>query len=121
MASPLLDIICSLLNRGSPRKKLLAVAQGINEAILAVPPERIKTAGEMVMVAGGAQKVNALVELLTGRCLDAPVDLDNLTLVTDAWMAQQVILGCHECLPRKRLVHGAPDKLGLASQLLLDS
>ncbi len=31
--------------RESPQE-LLAVVQGINEAILAVPPERIKTAGE---------------------------------------------------------------------------
>jgi DNA-binding transcriptional regulator LsrR (DeoR family) len=70
---------------------LLTAVNGINDAIIAVPPERIKTATEVVMLAGGAQKVTALVDLLTGQCLGAPIDLDNLTLVTDAWTARQVL------------------------------
>lgn len=70
---------------------LLRAVEGINEEVLVVPPERVRTAEEVIMVAGGAQKLNALVELLDGRCPAAPVDLENLTLVTDAWTAEQVL------------------------------
>ncbi len=71
--------------------ELLVAVEGINDALLAVPEERIKTAWEMLLIAGGAQKVSVLVELLTGQCPDAPVDLDNVTIVTDAWTAKQVL------------------------------
>ena len=70
---------------------LLNAVDGINEEVLVVPPERIHTAAEVIMVAGGAQKLNALVDLLDGRCPGAPVDLDNLTLITDAWTAERVL------------------------------
>lgn len=71
--------------------RLLEAVDGINREVLVVPPERVRTADEVIMVAGGAQKLNALVDLLDGRCPGAPVDLDNLTLVTDAWTAEQVL------------------------------
>jgi len=70
---------------------LLRAVEGINEEVLVVSPERIRTADEVIMVAGGAQKLNALVDLLGGRCPGAPVNLENLTLVTDAWTAEQVL------------------------------
>ncbi|MDE2716537.1 MAG: hypothetical protein OXI33_05915 [Chloroflexota bacterium] len=70
---------------------LLRAVEGINEEVLVVPPERIRTADEVIMVAGGAQKLNALVDLLDGRCPSVPVNLENLTLVTDAWTAEQVL------------------------------
>ena len=73
-----------------PESLIQAVA-GINDEVLVVPPQRIETAAEVIMVAGGAQKVNALVELLEGRCDDAPVEIDNLTLFTDAWTAEQAL------------------------------
>ena len=71
--------------------RLLEAVDGINREVLVVPPERIQTAAEVIMVAGGAQKLNALVDLLDGRCPGAPVDLDNLTLVTDAWTAERAL------------------------------
>ena len=71
--------------------RLVQAVDGINEEVLVVLPERIRTAAEVIMVAGGAQKLNALVDLLGGRCPDAPVDLDNLTLITDAWTAERVL------------------------------
>ena len=71
--------------------ELLTAVSGINDAIVTVPPERIKTTIEVVMLAGGAQKVTALVDLLTSQCPGTPIDLDNLTLVTDAWTARQVL------------------------------
>ena len=70
---------------------LLRAVEGINEEVLVVPAERIRTADEVIMVAGGSQKLNALVDLLDGRCPGAPVDLENLTLVTDAWTAERVL------------------------------
>ena len=71
--------------------RLLEAVDGINREVLVVPPERIRTADEIIMVAGGAQKLNALVDLLDGRCPGAPIDLENLTLVTDAWTAERVL------------------------------
>ena len=71
--------------------RLLEAVDGINREVLVVPPERVRTADEVIMVAGGAQKLNALVDLLDGGCPGAPVDLENLTLVTDAWTAEQVL------------------------------
>ena len=76
--------------RGYP-DRLLGAVDGINREVLVVPPERVRTADEVIMVAGGAQKLNALVDLLDGRCPGAPVDLDNLTLVTDSWTAERVL------------------------------
>ena len=72
-------------------ESLVKAVDGINEEVLVVPPQRIEAAAEVIMVTGGAQKVNALVELLEGRCADAPVELDNLTLFTDAWTAEQAL------------------------------
>lgn len=71
--------------------RLLEAVDGINREVLVVPPERVLAAEEVIMVAGGAQKLNALVDLLDGRCPSAPVDLDNLTLVTDAWTAERAL------------------------------
>ena len=70
---------------------LLEAVEGINREVLVVPPERIHTAAEVIMVAGGAQKLNALVDLVGGQCQGAPVDLDNLTVITDAWTAERVL------------------------------
>lgn len=76
--------------REYPESLIQAVA-GINDEVLVVTPQRIETAAEVIMVTGGAQKVNTLVELLEGRCADAPVELDNLTLFTDSWTAEQAL------------------------------
>ena len=71
--------------------RLLEAVEGINREVLVVSPERIRTAEEVIMVAGGAQKLNALVDLLDGRCPGAPVDMDNLTIITDVWTAERVL------------------------------
>ncbi len=70
---------------------LLDAVDGINREVLVVSPERLRTADEVIMVAGGAQKLNALVDLVGGQCQGAPVDLDNLTVITDAWTAERVL------------------------------
>ena len=71
--------------------RLLEAVEGINREVLVVSPERIRTAEEVIMVAGGAQKLNALVDLLDGRCPGAPIDMDNLTIITDVWTAERVL------------------------------
>lgn len=63
----------------------------INESILAIPPRQMRQAGEVILVSGGAQKAAALCELVTGGCPEAPIDLRNLTLITDAWTASYIL------------------------------
>jgi DNA-binding transcriptional regulator LsrR (DeoR family) len=59
--------------------------------VFAVGPERLKKAGETILVAGGAQKLPGLSQLLTGGCPDAPIDLSRTTLVTDDRTAAAVL------------------------------
>lgn len=75
---------------GLPQEMLDAVDQ-VNQRILAVPEQKLTEATEVIMVAGGAQKVHALSMLVSGRCPEAPIDITKLTLVTDAWTATEII------------------------------
>ena len=75
---------------GLPQDCLDAVDE-VNQRILAVPHQKLMQATEVILVAGGAQKVHALSMLLNSRCPDAPIDLRKLTLVTDAWTAEEII------------------------------
>jgi DNA-binding transcriptional regulator LsrR (DeoR family) len=62
-----------------------------NKTILAVAPDILRNAGEVVLVTGGIQKLAALRGLLFGKCRQAPIDKTNLTLVTDSWTAEQIL------------------------------
>jgi len=62
-----------------------------NRSVLAVSPEKIKNAGEILLIAGGKQKVDALYGILTGEYPQAPIDKKNLTLITDVWTAETII------------------------------
>ena len=62
-----------------------------NKSVLAIAPEKIRNAGEVILIAGGRQTVNALRGVLTGGYPDAPLDKKNLTLVTDAWTAEEIL------------------------------
>lgn len=75
---------------GLPQDLLDAVDQ-VNQRILAVPLQKLAQTTEVIMVAGGAQKVHALSMLVSGRCPEAPIDISKLTLVTDAWTATEII------------------------------
>lgn len=70
---------------------ILDIIGETNSNILAVSPERIRNAGEIILVAGGRQKLDVLYGLLTGRYPDAPIDKKNLTLITDAWTAENIL------------------------------
>jgi|GEM_PF-634779 len=73
-----------------------------NRNVLAINPEKIKNAGETVLIAGGKQKVDALLGLLTGEYPQAPIDKKNLTLVTDAWTAETIIQRISQREARKK-------------------
>ncbi len=62
-----------------------------NTTIVAVPPEILKKAGEVMLIAGGRQKLAALYAILRGECPGIPIEKTSLTLITDAWTAEQLI------------------------------
>jgi DNA-binding transcriptional regulator LsrR (DeoR family) len=62
-----------------------------NSTIVAVPPESLKKASEIMLIAGGRQKLAALSGILKGECLGAPIEKTSLTLITDAWTAEQLL------------------------------
>lgn len=80
-----------LVGKGPFPAALEEAVHAANEAILSALPDRLRSAGEMILVAGGAQKVHTLIELLTGNCRDAPVDPSRVTLVTDSATANAVL------------------------------
>jgi len=77
--------------KGTLPAEFLETLREVNGTILSVAPESIKNAGEVIMIAGGRQKLDALCGLLTGGYPEAPIDKKNLTLVTDAWTAEAVL------------------------------
>ena len=62
-----------------------------NERILSAIPEKIREAGEVILVAGGEQKVDVLHGVLTGKYPDSPIIRKNLTLVTDSLTAEAIL------------------------------
>jgi len=62
-----------------------------NSTIVAVPTESLKKAGEIMLIAGGMQKLAALSGILKGECPGAPIEKTSLTLITDAWTAEQLL------------------------------
>ncbi|HEX7474676.1 MAG TPA: sugar-binding domain-containing protein, partial [Dehalococcoidales bacterium] len=93
----LLDSVAEIVLRLYPvgakslSQEFLDIIEETNKTILAAPVEKIKNAGEIVLIAGGRQKLNAIKGILTGKCANAPVDKRNLTLVTDSWTAQTIL------------------------------
>jgi DNA-binding transcriptional regulator LsrR (DeoR family) len=79
-------------NNNLPPDFLQAIKE-VNHTILSVSPSKIKNAGEIVLIAGGRQKVEALSGLLSGDYPDAPIDRKNLTLITDSWTAETILKG----------------------------
>lgn len=69
----------------------IEIIRETNKRILSVSPDAIKSAGELILVAGGKQKVNALAEVLMGDYPDSPIIRRNVTLVTDSWTAREIL------------------------------
>lgn len=70
---------------------LLDAINDVNSLVRAAPPQVFQNAEVAMLVAGGAQKLDPLVRLVTGTT-SAPIELRNLILVTDAWTAQQILM-----------------------------
>lgn len=77
--------------RGDLPTEFLAAIDQANRVVRAVPADALRQAHEVILVAAGAQKLNALVHLVTGRLPEAPIDRRNLILVTDAWTAESIL------------------------------
>jgi len=71
--------------------KLRETIQQTNDTVLAIPAEKIRNAGEVILVAGGRQKLKALSGMLLEKSHGIPIEKTNLTLITDAWTAEQII------------------------------
>jgi DNA-binding transcriptional regulator LsrR (DeoR family) len=72
-------------------EEFLETIRETNKNVIAVSPERIHNAGEVILIAGGWKKVNALRGVLTGEYPNAPLEKRNLTLVTDSWTAETIL------------------------------
>ena len=106
----LVDSISEIGHRvfpAGPRKslppELMTAIDAINRDIRAVPLEKIREARQTILIAGGAQKLNGLLKLITGECPEAPVNVGNLTLITDSWTAKEILSRLKEKPARSRL------------------
>ena len=111
----LLDSISEIGHRvfpAGPRKslsrELITAIDAINREIRAVPVEKIRDARQTILIAGGAQKLNGLFNLITGECPEAPVSVGNLTLITDSWTAREILSRLKETPARHRLRNRVP-------------
>jgi DNA-binding transcriptional regulator LsrR (DeoR family) len=77
-------------NREMPPDFLDAIAE-VNKTIISVSPEIIRNSGEVVLIAGGRQKLDAICGLLRGDYPQSPINRRNLTLITDSWTAAQIL------------------------------
>lgn len=71
--------------------EFIGIIREINNTIISGSPEVISNAGELMLIAGGKQKVNVLSGVLSGNYLNSPIIKQNVTLVTDSWTAQEII------------------------------
>ncbi|MGA7728965.1 MAG: hypothetical protein WBQ62_05660 [Dehalococcoidales bacterium] len=87
------EIVLRLYPNGTKKlpEEFLETIRETNRSVLAVSPEKIHNAGEVILIAGGWKKVNALHGVLTGEYPNAPLQKRNLTLVTDAWTAETML------------------------------
>jgi len=59
---------------------------------MSTPPRKtLESAEEVILVAGGAQKEEALYHFVMGNCRDAPIDPARVTLITDSWTADRIL------------------------------
>jgi hypothetical protein len=72
-------------------EEFLETIRETNKSVIAVSPEKIHNAGEVILITGGRREINALRGVLTGEYPDAPLQKRNLTLVTDSWTAETLL------------------------------
>jgi hypothetical protein len=95
---PLRDRVAEIGHRlylAGPRRDfpsdLIDAIAAVNQVVVALEPGQLQQASEFILVAGGAQKVTALLSLIRGEWPDTPVDVGHTTLVTDTWTAGEML------------------------------
>lgn len=86
--------ICHVLfyvGSGEPPEQITKAINDLNNAMSTPPRETLESAEEVILVAGGAQKEEALYHFVKGNCRDAPIDPARVTLITDSWTANRIL------------------------------
>ncbi len=86
--------ICHVLfyvGPGQPPKQISKAITELNNAMSTAPRKTLESAEEVILVAGGAQKEEALYHFVKGDCRDAPIDPARVTLITDSWTANRIL------------------------------
>jgi len=76
---------------GDPPVQIAKAITELNNAMSTAPRRILESAEEVIMVAGGAQKEEALYHFVKGNCPDAPIDPSRVTLITDSWTANRIL------------------------------
>ena len=79
------------LGVGQPPNRLAKAINELNSAMSTPPRETLESAEEVILVAGGAQKEEALYHFVKGNCRDAPINPARVTLITDSWTADRIL------------------------------
>jgi DNA-binding transcriptional regulator LsrR (DeoR family) len=86
--------ICHVLfyvGTGQPPNRLAKAIGELNKAMSTAPRKTLENAEEVILVAGGAQKEEALYHFIKGNCRGAPIDPARVTLITDSWTANRIL------------------------------
>ncbi|PKB64182.1 MAG: hypothetical protein BZY80_03535 [SAR202 cluster bacterium Io17-Chloro-G2] len=86
--------ICHVLfyvGAGQPPDQITNAISELNSAMSTAPRQVLQSAEEVILVAGGAQKEEALYHFVKGNCRDAPIDPARVTLITDSWTANRIL------------------------------
>ena len=86
--------ICHVLfyvGTGQPPDQIAKAISDLNNAMSTAPRETLESAEEVILVAGGAQKEEALYHFVKGNCRGAPIDPARVTLITDSWTANRIL------------------------------
>jgi DNA-binding transcriptional regulator LsrR (DeoR family) len=79
---------------GPTPHKVQKIIRQVNSKVIAVPFKVINEAKELLLVAGGRQKLPVLTRLSKTASSDAaqvPFRVDRITLVTDSWTARKIL------------------------------
>ena len=86
--------ICHVLfyvGEGQPPDQIAKAISDLNNAMSTAPRKTLESAEEVILVAGGAQKEEALYHFVKGNCRGAPIDPARVTLITDSWTANRIL------------------------------
>ena len=86
--------ICHVLfyvGEGQPPDQIAKAISDLNNAMSTAPRKTLESAEEVILVAGGAQKEEALYHFVKGNCREAPIDPARVTLITDSWTAHRIL------------------------------